>query len=288
MFISGFTFVRNAIKYDYPVLESISSLLPLVDELVVCLGKSEDGTEDLIKSINNPKIKIVLSVWDDSLREGGKVLAIETNKALENVNPKSDWCIYLQADEVLHEDDYENITKSMRQYLSSKEVEGLLFNYVHFYGSYNYVGDSRKWYRREIRIIRNGINVTSFRDAQGFRINDRKLNVKRINARVFHYGWVKNPNHQLEKQKSFHKLWHTDEVVKKKVKEEPFNYGEIDSLDKFDGSHPKTMKNRIAAVNWDFEFDTQIKKHSLKDSFLYFIEKLTGYRLFEYRNYKLK
>lgn len=288
MFVSGFTFVRNAIKYDYPVIESISSLLPLVDELIVCLGNSEDGTEELIKSINNPKIKIVHSIWDDSLREGGKVLAVETNKSLDSVNPKSDWCIYLQADEVLHEEDYSNVKAAMKQYLSNANVEGLLFNYVHFYGSYNYVGDSRKWYRREIRIIRNGIKVRSFKDAQGFRIDDRKLNVKRIEARVFHYGWVKNPNHQLEKQKSFHKLWHSDEAVKKKVKDEPFDYSEIDSLKKFDATHPAAMKERINRMNWDFNFDTKKKKLSMKDGFLYFIEKLTGYRLFEYKNYKLK
>jgi glycosyltransferase involved in cell wall biosynthesis len=288
MFVSGFTFVRNAIKYDYPIIESISSLLPLVDELIVCLGNSDDGTEELIKSINNPKIKIVQSVWDDTLREGGKVLAVETDKALDSVNPKANWCIYLQADEVLHEDDYKCITSAMKQHLSNKEIEGLLFSYIHFYGSYHYVGDSRKWYRREIRIVRNGIKVRSFKDAQGFRIDDRKLHVKRIDARVFHYGWVKNPNHQLEKQKSFHKLWHSDEAVKKKVKEEPFDYSEIDSLKKFDSNHPATMKDRINSMNWDFNFDTKKKQLSFKDGFLYFIEKFTGYRLFEYKNYKLK
>jgi hypothetical protein len=112
--------------------------------------------------------------------------------------------------------------------------------------------------------------------------------VKRINARIFHYGWVKNPNYQLEKQKSFHKLWHTDEVVKKKVKEEPFNYADIDSLEWYNQTHPKTMMNRISKMNWVFEYDTKTKKHSLKDGVLYFIEKLTGYRLFEYQNYKLK
>jgi len=80
MFVSGFTFVRNAVKYDYPVEASVRSLLPLVDELIVCLGNSDDTTEALIKSIADPKIKIIHSVWDDSLREGGRVLAVETNK----------------------------------------------------------------------------------------------------------------------------------------------------------------------------------------------------------------
>ena len=86
MKVAGFTFIRNAVRYDYPVVESITSLLPLVDELVVCVGNSDDSTLALIESIASPKIKIFHSVWDDSLREGGKVLAVETNKALAAVS----------------------------------------------------------------------------------------------------------------------------------------------------------------------------------------------------------
>ena len=74
MKVSGFTFVKNAIKYGYPVTASIRSVLPLVDEMIVCLGDSEDDTTRLIESIGSDKIKIIHSVWDSSLREGGKVL----------------------------------------------------------------------------------------------------------------------------------------------------------------------------------------------------------------------
>jgi len=285
MFVSGFTFVRNAVKYDYPVEASVRSLLPLVDELIVCLGNSDDTTEALIKSIADPKIKIIHSVWDDSLREGGRVLAVETNKALDAVNPHADWCIYLQADEVMHEDDYSAIRSAMSKFKDDKKVEGLLFKYLHFYGNYNYIGDSRKWYRYEIRIIRNDKNIRSYKDAQGFRYNDRKLNVKEMPARVFHYGWVKNPYHQSEKQKSFHKLWHSDEAVKKKVKDDLFDYSAIDSLALFKQTHPKVMQKRIDEVNWEFTYDVSKKKLKLKDRALLLIEKFTGYRFFEYKNY---
>ncbi|HNJ28712.1 MAG TPA: glycosyltransferase family 2 protein, partial [Ferruginibacter sp.] len=103
MKVSGFTFVRNAVKYGYPVVESISSLLPIVDEMVVCLGDSEDETNALIGSIGSEKIRTIHSVWDSSLREGGKVLAVETNKAMDATAADSDWLFYIQADEVLHE-----------------------------------------------------------------------------------------------------------------------------------------------------------------------------------------
>jgi hypothetical protein len=35
MKVGGFTFVRNVVKYDYPVVESIRSILPVVDEFIV-------------------------------------------------------------------------------------------------------------------------------------------------------------------------------------------------------------------------------------------------------------
>ncbi|MBK9638673.1 MAG: glycosyltransferase family 2 protein [Bacteroidetes bacterium] len=287
MFVSGFTFVRNAVKFDYPVKESILSLLPLVDELIVCLGNSEDTTAELIQSINSPKIKIVPSVWDDSLREGGKVLAVETDKAFQAVSPQADWCIYLQADEVIHENDYSVIRDAMEEFKSDAKVEGLLFNYIHFYGSYLYVGSSRKWYRHEVRIVRNDKKIHSYKDAQGFRKDDRPLNVKKIKARIFHYGWVKNPAHQTEKQKSFHRLWHSDEKVKAKVKEELFDYSEIDSLEEFTSTHPTPMKSRIENMDWVFYYDTRQNKLSLKNKVLQFVEKQTGKRLFEYRNYRV-
>jgi glycosyltransferase involved in cell wall biosynthesis len=286
MKVAGFTFIRNAVRYDYPVVESISSLLPLVDELVVCVGDSDDDTLKLIENIGSPKIKIIHSVWDDSLREGGKILAVETNKALAAVAKDADWCFYLQGDEVLHEEDYDAIRNGMLRYKDDLKVEGLLFNYRHFYGSYQYIGNSRKWYRHEIRIVRNSIGVNSYKDAQGFRIKNRMLNVKSVDAFIYHYGWVKNPNQQTEKQKNFHKLWHSDETVKNMVQADEYDYNAIDSLALFDGTHPIVMKNRIAKMDWDFQFDVSKVQTTFKYRVLNFLEKVTGHRFFEYKNYR--
>lgn len=287
MFVSGFTFVRNAVKYDYPVVESISSLLPLVDEMIVCLGNSSDETAACIAGINDPKIKIVHSIWDDSLREGGRVLAVETDKAFQAVSEKADWCVYLQADEVIHEEDLPIIRKAMLDYQKDDTVQGLLFNYVHFYGNYNHIGSSRKWYRHEIRVIRNDSAIHSYRDAQGFRRAGKVLNVKKIDARIFHYGWVKNPILQREKLRNFHKLWHADDKVEKMVVDAPFDYSQIDLLSKFTGTHPAVMRNRIKAQDWELNFDTSKNKMSFKNRILHVYEKITGYRLFEYKNYKV-
>ena len=288
MKLSGFTFVRNAVKYDYPIVESIRSILPIVDEFIVSVGNSDDNTLGLIESIGSPKIKIYHSVWDDSLREGGKVLAVETDKAFAHVSPRADWCFYLQGDEIVHEKYLDTIKTEAGKYADDKDVEGLLFNYLHFYGSYDYVGDSRRWYNKEIRIIRNDRKISSYRDAQGFRKLGRKLNVKPINAYIYHYGWVRHPVYQQNKRENVGIYYSNDKTLSKQEKEAMFDYlNDADALRKFEGSHPSVMHNRIAEKNWDLHLDVSRKNMSIKDAMLHKIEKWTGKRLFEYQNYRI-
>ncbi|MGN6647781.1 MAG: glycosyltransferase family 2 protein [Cytophaga sp.] len=287
MKVAGFTFIRNAIKYDYPIVEAITSILPVCDEFVVAVGSSEDETEKLILSIGSPKIKIIHTVWDESLREGGKVLAVETDKAMDAISDDVDWCFYIQGDEVVHEKYLPAIQEGMQKYALNKNVEGLLFKYEHFFGSYEYVGDAPSWYRREIRIVRKDPQIRSYKDAQGFRKAGRKLFVKQIDAFVYHYGWVKNPHYQIEKAKSFSKYWHSDQWIESKIPEiEMFDYSEVDSLKAFTGTHPQVMIPRITRQNWKFKFDFSKKKLSFKNKFKAIVESLTGWRIGEYKNYK--
>jgi len=289
MKVSGFTIVRNAIKYDYPVVEAITSILPVCDEFVVAVGNSEDDTLGLIRSINSSKIKIIETVWDDSLREGGKVLAVETNKAFNAISKDSTWGFYIQGDEVIHEKYLPEIKEEMGSWQNNPKVEGLLFNYKHFYGSYDYIGDSRRWYRKEVRIIKNDKSIYSFQDAMGFQKNGRPLRVKPLDAFVYHYGWVKPPKLQQAKQEQFHRMWHDDQWVEKNIpKADEFDYSQIDSLTHFDSDHPEVMKKRIAAKNWEFTFDPSKRVHkSLKTRILDFIRKKTGISIGEYKNYKI-
>jgi glycosyltransferase involved in cell wall biosynthesis len=286
--VSGVTIVRNAIKYDYPVVESIRSILPLVDEFIVAVGQSDDETVNIINDIRSPKIKIINTIWDESLREGGAVLADETNKALDAVSDESIWVIYLQADEVIHEDFHWRMRIEMQKWKDDFRVEGFLFNYLHFYGSYDYVADSRKWYRKEVRIIRNDKKIRSYKDAQGFRKDGNPLQVRQIEAWVYHYGWVKPPEFIRAKLNFFHTLWHDEEWMKKNIPSiDSFDYSGIDSLERFEGTHPVVMRHRIARQNWKFSFDPTKKRFSLINRILHRIEKKTGYRVGEYKNYKL-
>ncbi len=288
MKVSGFTFIRNAITYDYPVVEAIQSILPLCDEFVIAIGNSSDDTIGLIQSINSPKIKIIETIWDDSLREGGRVLAEETNKAIAAISPDSDWCFYIQGDEVIHEKYHQKIKNAMEKWNEDATVDGLLFKYLHFYGSYDYVGMSPRWYRHEIRLFKNHRNVYSYRDAQGFRKADNlKLKVKEIDAYVYHYGWVKDPRAMQRKQETFHKLYHEDEWLEKNViKASEFDYSCIDALELFNDTHPQVMKHRIENKNWKFEHDMSFNRLSLKDKTKIFLDRAFGIRL-GYKNYQL-
>lgn len=288
MFVSGFTIIRNAIQYDYPVLESIQSILPICDEVIVLVGESSDETLSLIQSIQSDKIKIHHSVWDDSLREGGRVLAVETDKAMDLINPKADWCFYIQADEVFPEKDIKALQLSMKLNLNNAKVEGLLFEYVHFFGSYSFIASSRDFYRNEIRVIRRNSTIRSYKDAQGFRISGRKLKVKKSGASIYHYGWVRHPEMMSHKIKNFHQLWHSDEwIASQKQLNEAFDYNGIDAIDTFKGNHPQVMLKRISEKNWDFQPALNKKNIPFRKKALYLIEKLFGIRLGEYKNYQI-
>jgi len=287
MKVSGFTFIRNALKFDYPVEAAIRSILPLCDEVVVCVGNSEDDTLALIQSIDSQKIKIIHSVWDDNLKKGGEVLAIETNKAFAEVAADSDWAFYIQGDEAIHEKDYDAIREAMKKYKNDKNVECLVFKYLHFYGNYKYIADSRSWYRREMRIIKNDKSIQSFRDAQGFRRNGKRLNGKLIDASVYHYGWVKNPYLQKQKIYNFNTLYSNDKENLVLAQTELYDYKNIDSLKFFTGTHPVAIQKRINAMDWNFEFDMSRKRLTPKEIFSRFVEKYTGKRPFEFRNYTL-
>jgi hypothetical protein len=288
MKVAGFTFIKNAIKFDYPIVEAINSIMPLCDEVYVALGKSDDETEELIKSIDPYKIKIIKTLWDETLKEGGKVLAVETNKAFQAIPAYYDWCFYIQGDEVVHEKYLPVIKSAMLSFKNNPKIDGLLFKYLHFYGSYNYVGNSSTWYNNEIRIVKNNKQIYSYKDAQGFRKNNnQKLTVKAIDAYVYHYGWVKDPRAMQLKQEQFHKLWHDQEWIDKNVvKADAFDYSKIDSLSKFMGTHPKVMHTRIAQKNWEFEFDLSYNKVKLKDKLKRIAYLLFGWEI-GYKNYKL-
>jgi len=255
MKVSGFTFCRNAVRYDYPVVEAIRPILPIVDEFVVHVGRCEDGTLELIRSIGDPKIRIVESVWDETLRKDGLIYSQQTNIALSLCT--GDWAFYLQADEVIHEDDRPRIVEAMRHYHRATEVKGLIFRYLHFVGD---CWSVNPWfYHKAVRIIRNNGEVESCGDAVGFHFKATGQYLQSgpgewlapSGARVFHYGWVKDPKTMLAKKQEMTTVYHGDAPPPSEAKlysMDTFEFEDYDILKEFSGTHPAVMRARIAAA----------------------------------------
>ncbi|CAN5655611.1 hypothetical protein BH10BAC5_BH10BAC5_04240 [soil metagenome] len=261
MKVSGFTIIRNGVIYGYPFKESILSILPLCDEFIINVGGSEDSTLEEIKLLQSQypeKIKLFESEWDDTIREGGKMLSVETNKAMEQCT--GDWLFYLQGDEVLHEKYTGIVQKQMEQNLNDPEVDGLRFWYIHFYGSYEYIQDNyRKWYVKEIRLIKNHRNIVSAGDALSFEYKEGgKIKMKQIEAWIYHYGWVKPAETMLLKRKGFEKLYNNEDEYKKVVGKLT-SYNDYGDLILFNGTHPEVMKEIVssAELNFDPRFEEQ-------------------------------
>jgi len=295
MKISGFTFVKDAVRFYFPIVECIKSMLPICDEVIVNVGMPDtDKTlKHIKKHIKDRKVKIIKTEWNPNFKVKGRILAQQTNIALYQCT--GDWCLYLQGDEVLHENDYENIIKCAKNNLNDKRVEGLIFNYIHFFGSYKTYVNAYHWYQREIRIIRNHTGVTSWRSAQSFRIDGRKLNVKQCPARIFHYGWVRPPEAMLAKKQYHDSLHHGNKVFHEEKAKYNIYFEFINQIDPFfigeyKGTHPKVMSEKIRS--WKYEFDKSKSEHKVTGRDIRFrlmniIDRTTGIRIGEYKNFKI-
>lgn len=266
-------------------------MLPLVDECVVNVGDSDDKTLRVVQELaqTNPKIKIIESVWQQEHFVGGKILAEQTNIALQACQGK--WGIYLQADEVLHEQDYDRIRTNIAEADRNSNVDGVLFDYLHFYGSYSVVNFNPSQYRHEIRAIRLHSGVVSHGDAQGFRKQTtddslEKLRAIPSGATVYHYGWVRPQQVMRQKTIAMDQLYHADG----QGTGDNSRYKHIYGLERFKGAHPKIMRDTIAAAGWQVDVLGQPMVFHWKDIRKVlgrWCEKLTGWLPFAYRNYRL-
>jgi hypothetical protein len=283
--VSGFTIVRNAIKLDFPVEASIRSILPICDELVVNVGRSEDETMDLIRSIPDPKIRILETEWDMSRQN--TVLGLETHRAMRScVHP---WGVYIQADEVLHENGALELAAAIQRHHPDERVEGLLVRYVHFYGGFDTVATHRRWYRREVRVVRLApeLDIRPYQGAQGFRVGPeyRKIRARLTGAEMFHYGWAR-PGQALREKRELGRTmypWRNADESRPLLAWMP-------GIRKFNRSHPATARQWIEARRNDPE--RVIEPRRFRWRFLRYylssaIERVTGVRVFEFRNYKI-
>lgn len=311
MKISGFSFARNAVKLYYPITEAIRSILPMVDEFVVAVGEGdeEDTTRGEIESIGNPKIRIIDTIWEKEYCTRGAINAIQTDIAKQACT--GDWLFYLQADEVVHEKHLSIIRRRCQELHDNETIEGLLFKYRHFWGDYDHYHTSHGWYSHEIRVIRNLPEIHSFESAQSFRYfyeyrrphqkdGTRKLRVAPVDAEIFHYGWVRPPHLMQVKNRAFFSIHWGKQRADDHFDRGPveYDFGPLDRLKTFEGTHPEVMNERIARMDWKDKLqyrgkpnpNRRLHKH---ERFRYRVQTwleqvfFGGRQLFTFKNYKL-
>ena len=289
MKVSGFTFLRNGQKLGYPFIASIRSILPMVDEFVIALGPCEDDTEKMLREIGDPKIRIIPTQWNECIRPDYSVkgFVYGQQKTIALFNCTGDWAFYLEADEVLHENDLPKIRAAMEKHLADERVEALAFDFLHFYGNANTIAWSPGWYRSEVRIIRNTIPVWSsealFFNVVASHKKSRQPRAAHTGATIYHYGWVRSEAQMNLKSAAVLKYWQNRPSS-------AVNYAQIDpaTLKLFTGTHPKAVQEWLPKAEGIFQagpnhkLTTREKKHRR----LLWLEKTFGLR-FNKKHYRL-
>jgi len=284
MLISGFTFLKNGQSLGYPFVESIRSILPIVNEFVIALGPCDDETETMLLAMNEPKLKIIHTQWNDKMKDRGYVYGQQ--KMIAQFNCSGDWIFYLEADEVVHEDDLKGIRSSMEKYLNEDDVEALIFDYIHFYGNKNSYLWSPGWYRRAPRILKNSIR--SYAPDGLFWLVLEKNKVGRypkaalVGATMYHYGWVRSEAQMNLKSEQVQQYWNKSHQA--------INYSQIDQniIKKFTGTHPEVLKGWLENAEDIYQADPhyQLSKKEKRHALMLKLENIFGLELSK-KHYKL-
>jgi glycosyltransferase involved in cell wall biosynthesis len=265
--ISGFSFIRNGVALAFPFEESIRSLLPLVDEFVIAVGRSDDDTLARVRALGDPKIRIIETEWNEGMADRGFVYAQQ--KMIAQYACTGDWAFYLEGDEVVHEGELAQIRASVEKHHGNPAVEALVFDYLHFYGTPQYVSISPGWYRRECRLIRNTIR-TYAPDGQywlvmGRHKRPRNPHAALAHANIYHYGWVRKAERMQAKLDQVAKYWAGSTPMQ-------ISYADFDprAVEPFTGTHPAVMAHWLAtqaeqeiAFNPDYRLTPKEKKYRL-------------------------
>ena len=289
MKVSGFTFLRNGQKLGYPFVASVRSILPIVDEFVIALGPCDDDTEEMIRAIGDPKIRIIPTTWNEKIRSDYSVkgFVFGQQKTIALYNCTGDWAFYLEADEVLHEDDRPKIRAAMEKHLNDERVEALAFDYLHFYGNKNTIAWSPGWYRSEVRIIRNTRPAWSS-EALFFNVvvshkKSRYPRAAHTGATIYHYGWVRSEAQMNLKSASVQKYWAAAPPA-------PVDYRQIDAavLQRFTGTHPQIIQGWLPPADGVFAADPnhRLTAREKKHRRMMKLEQWFGFQ-FRKRHYRL-
>jgi len=247
--LSGHMIIKNGVRFDYPFMEGIKSVLPICDEFIVVTG-GNDGTYEALVELqkSHPKIKIFRENWD---KEHFIILSEMTNKAIEKCSGV--YHFQIQADECVHERYLPMIQK-----LCTQEFDFAGFGVYHFYSNFDTIYMPGVFYDSFSRIGRRSIypQLRSYSDAMSLGCPDFDSNKLRYkdarDIKIYHYGFVRKPKFLIEKQKQMTRWWGYQELDtylehgEQKGKIDWLEKHTPDKLQKFPEEHPAVLKEWIA------------------------------------------
>lgn len=249
MKISGLSFIRNGVALGYPFTEAIRSILPLVDEMIVVVGRSEDGSREAVEAIGDPRIRIIDSEWHPRITPKASVLAQQTNLGLMHCT--GDWVVYVQGNELFHERDLPRMRELMAEHLDNPKVEGLLIERLVFYGDYrHFVRAYPDRFKYVVRAFKPWNGVYAITSAMTFSVfesyGERGRSLRCVDSGVdmFRYGKL------LSTQAMEYKLKHAPHKLRGDVSVgSDFYYRWVprDFIRPYTGDHPAVMQERIQA-----------------------------------------
>ena len=251
MKLYGLAFVKNGVNFDYPFIESLKSLAPIVSKTYINVGIGDDGTKEKVSECDN--LEIIDVDWDDNRSDKGLILSEMTNiplkKMREDIKDDDAWVFYLQSDEVIHEKDYSRILEDIKK-AHENGCDVVSFRYLHFFHDHNTVALHKRWYPQEIRAFKLNSKILSHGDAQTFSGWTSSYD---SDAFIYHYGHVRQKDAYKKKMDRFHRYYQQGfDHFRKHIKRSIKDFLRDEKLHSFYGDHPIVMKDRIARLGGVF------------------------------------
>lgn len=252
--LAGFSYIYNGIDFDIPFIESIKSVIHIVDEFVLTECYSKDGTWEKCLKLQEEypnKIKLLRRPWVEHFSE----ISLLANWTATHIDEDIQYCMQLQSDEVIHEKDLD-ILRRLPELMNLNNKTAARWRYNHFLG--NPSTTFPFCYSELVRVIKRGLGWQIIGDGVQYAKDGSLLppeEVLETNIQVFHYGKMKDPKKGFKKEVDFQNLFKDVGFPDPKMKEMKEKLGEeycdyvylfesniVDNkIQKFEDSHPLVM-----------------------------------------------
>lgn len=253
--LGGAVCVRNGNDLDYCWKEAVQSLLPVCDEVVLCIATgNSDATEAEARAWAHiePKLKICIYAWPDPVADLD-FWVNWLNYAREHI--RADWHFQLDADEILADWSYPLLRAFVKEQSTMRRpATGIVTRYNFWRDHRHLIPEGNCLAKRVIRLAPRDLWLGSdcphpkAREAQ-----DRSVSVSEItpeytlrDIEIFHYGFLRRHEALLNKGRANGQFFFgaVDSRIETAAKEGA-NWSQsaclpdwTRNLDKYEGKHP--------------------------------------------------